>query len=179
MAPDRGDDPCRQRKTRGIAEAVGRPVHYLRHHGQRLYRARADARREQECRKILWAALSGGGEGGVKALREHVAWPHIVVSRHDKMRQQRLLRRLGTAETAELVHDAVGAERCQGVELRRPGGGGAAVRQVTISPCTGPSMALWGASTSALRNASDSGGPGLFRRSLHHRPFPVVGETKP
>jgi hypothetical protein len=118
------------RKTRGIAEAVGRPVHNLGHHGKRLYRGRADAGREQGCRKILWAALGGGGEDAVEAPREHVARPHIVVRRHDEMRQQRLLRRLGTAETAKLVHDAVGVERCQEVELRRAGGGGAAVRQV-------------------------------------------------
>jgi hypothetical protein len=102
---------------------------------------------QQECGKILWAALGGGGEGAVEAPREHVAWPHIVVRGHDEMGQQRLRRRLGTAETAELVHDAVGAERCQEVELRRARGGGAAVRQVDNLTCTGPSMALWGAST--------------------------------
>jgi hypothetical protein len=44
---------------------------------------------------------SGRGEGAVEAPREHVAWPHIVVRRHDEMRQPRQRRRLRTAETAE------------------------------------------------------------------------------
>ena len=59
----------RQREARRILEAVGRAVHDLGHHGQRLHRAGADAGRQQQLGKVDGPALGGGGERAVQAAR--------------------------------------------------------------------------------------------------------------
>ncbi len=56
-----------ERKPRRVAEPIGRAVHHLGHHGKRLYRPRADARRQQQLGKILRPELGCRGKRAVQA----------------------------------------------------------------------------------------------------------------
>jgi hypothetical protein len=68
----------RQREARRIPEAIGRPVHDLRHNRERAHRARTDARRQQQVRKVDGTALSRSGERGMQPSRENIAQSHVV-----------------------------------------------------------------------------------------------------
>ena len=80
----------REGEARRVAEAARRAVHDLRHHGQRPHGARADARHQQQFGEIGRAAVGRRGEIAVEAARDHVLGAHVVMRRHDEMRQRQL-----------------------------------------------------------------------------------------
>ena len=82
----------REREASGIGETVGRAVHDLGHHRQRAHRAGADARNEEQFREVGGPPIRGRREARMKARREHIARAHIMMSGHDEMRQNELLR---------------------------------------------------------------------------------------
>jgi hypothetical protein len=63
----------REREPRRIGEPIGRPVHDLAHHRERLHSACADTGRQQQFRKIPWPLLCRGGERAVQTAHEHIA----------------------------------------------------------------------------------------------------------
>lgn len=75
----------RQRKTRRVLEAVWRAVHDLGDHSERLHRARADTRRQQQLREVDRPAFGGRSERAVQAPREHVGRLHVMMGRHDEV----------------------------------------------------------------------------------------------
>ena len=110
----------RQREARRIGEAVRRAVHHLRDQRQRMDRARADARHQQQLGEVGRAGVGRRGERAVQAAQDHVLRPHVVMRGHDEMRQHRRgldRRRLLPAQQRQLVHDAVGPEVLQQLEL--------------------------------------------------------------
>jgi hypothetical protein len=109
-----------QREPRRIGEAIRRAMHHLGHHRQRLYGAGADAGRQQQLRKIYRTAFGRRRQRAVQAAGEDVAGAHIMVRRHDEMRQLRLQDRLRVRlgrQRGEFRDDAVGAERRQEIKL--------------------------------------------------------------
>ena len=125
-------------------------MHDLGDHRQRLDCARADTRRQQQVRKVDRTALGRRGERAMQPPGEDVARAHVVMRRHDEVRQQSLCR--GSArERRQLGNNAIRTQIVQEVEL--PGAGFSARLSVklTISPCTGPSIALCGSSTKLFR----------------------------
>ena len=97
-------------------EAVWRAVHDLRHHSKRLHRARADAGYQQELGEIDGRALGCRGERAVQPAGEDVASPHVVMRRHDEMRQRQLRRGL-RCRPLMVRHHAVRPKRRKQVEL--------------------------------------------------------------
>ena len=81
-----------EREASGIGETVGRAVHDLGHHRQRAHRAGADARNEKQLGEVGRPPIRGRREARMQARREHVARAHIMMSGHDEMRQNELLR---------------------------------------------------------------------------------------
>jgi hypothetical protein len=75
--------PVGQREAGRIPKAVGCPVNDLRDHGERPHRARPDAWRQQEFRKVDGATLGCRSEGAVQPPGEDIAGSDIVVGRHD------------------------------------------------------------------------------------------------
>ncbi len=102
-----------ERESRRVAKAVGRAMDHLRHHRQRLHGAGADAGRQQQVREIDRAAFGGGSQGAVQAAGEHVARAHIMMRRHDQMRQLRLRPAACREQSRVFPGDAV---RPQGIE---------------------------------------------------------------
>ena len=101
-------------------------MHDLGHHRQRPHRARADARHQQQLGEIGRAAIGRRGEVAVQPPRDHVLGAHVVMRRHDEMRQRQLVAgsRRGRAPRAfdprQLARDPVRPERLQQVELGAP-----------------------------------------------------------
>ena len=93
-------------------------MHDLGHHGQRPDSARADAGRQQQIGKVCGTALGGRGERAVESSREDVARAHVVMCRHDEVREHSLRRRV-TRQRGEFGDDAVRPQVCQQVELPR------------------------------------------------------------
>ena len=115
----------REREARRIGEAVRRAVHHLGDQRQRMHRARADARHQQQVGEVGRAGIGRGGERAVQAAHDHVLGPHVVMLRHDQMRQQRLRPRRAPVvplQRASSLHDAVGTEFLQQLELARARG---------------------------------------------------------
>ena len=90
----------------------------LRHHRQRAHRAGADAGDEQQVGEIRGTIFRRRCQRAVQAAENNIARPHVVMRRHDEMRQQRFGEcRIGSAcrvagvERGELARDAVRAER--------------------------------------------------------------------
>jgi Hsp70 protein len=133
-------------------------VHDLRHHRERPDRARADARRQQQVGKVDRSALGRSGERAMQPSREDVARSHVVMRRHDEVRQQSLCRRF-VRQRRQFGHDAIRTQIVQKVELLCAGVLSPSVRQVyTISPCARPSIALCGSSTKLFRFSECVGG---------------------
>src|SRR3984893_14348638 len=82
----------RKRKARRVGEAVGRSVHDFGNHRQRAYRPRTDTWNEQQFGEVDRRPIRCGSQIGVKARRQHVACPDIVMGRHHQMRQRKLRR---------------------------------------------------------------------------------------
>ena len=61
-------------------------MYYLRDHGQRLHRTGADARGQQQFRKIQWTALCGGRQCAVQAAGKNVGGADIMMGGHDEVR---------------------------------------------------------------------------------------------
>jgi hypothetical protein len=87
-------------------------VSAMRHfgdHRQRFDRARTDAWRQEQLRKVRRPAIGCGCEGAMQAPDEHIACPDVMVRWHDEMRQIKLRGR-SRRERGILLDDAVGAE---------------------------------------------------------------------
>ena len=76
--------------------------------GEQSDRARADAGRQQEIRKIDGPALRCRGERAMEPPREDVTGTDIVVCRHDEVGKQRLRGRL-SPKAGKFRDDPVGA----------------------------------------------------------------------
>ena len=86
---------------------------------------------------------------------DHVLGAHVVMRRHDEMRQQRLLdgRRRASSPSSrrQLASDAVRAERAEELELTRRDAFRAPVGQVDDLALPRPSIAACGSSTKLSR----------------------------
>ena len=143
-------------------------MHHLGHHGQRLHGARADAGRQQQLRKIGRPALGRRGERAVQAASEDVARAHVVMRRHDEMRQLGLRARALPTSAANSRDDAVRTERAQQIELRRARVVGAAIGQIddlALARAVDRAVRLVDEACEPFANASDSGAPAACRRS--------------
>ena len=89
----------RQREARRILETVRCAMHDFCHHRQGLDRARPQAGRQQEIREVGWPSIGRGCQRAVQTANEDIFRTHIVMRRHDQMRQFQLsgwlLRKLG------------------------------------------------------------------------------------
>ncbi len=175
-----------KREAGWIGEAAGRAVDHLGDHCQRLHRALADARDEQQLGEILGRAVGGGGERAVQAAKHDVAGADVVMRRHDEMRQQRLVRggrRRLRIDCGELAGDAIGTDPHEQVKLGAAGRCGAAVGQVD-------DPSLPGAVDGGMRRLDEggqsfrqpvvaSGGAGIVLHALlDHDPLAVVGDDE-
>ena len=108
-----------KREAGGIREAAGRAMDNLRHHGERLDGACADARCQKQVLEVLRATIGGCGERPVQAAQVDVLFPHIVMIRHDEMRQEGLGDRKGrfAPQRCEFPHDPVRAKIGQKIQL--------------------------------------------------------------
>jgi hypothetical protein len=88
LAAVREGEPCR------IGKAVGGSVHDFGDHGQRRNGAPPNPANEDQFGKVHWPSIGRRCEAAVQAPREHVGCAHLVMRRHDKMRQQWLRRSL-------------------------------------------------------------------------------------
>jgi hypothetical protein len=91
-------------------------MHDFRDHRQRLHTAGADARRQQQFRKILRALFGRGGKGRMQAAGEHVAGAYVVMGGHDEVGKLGLCRG-PIRERGIFARDAVGPKRAQQIEL--------------------------------------------------------------
>jgi hypothetical protein len=93
----------------------------LGNHRQRAHRSRPDARNQKQAGKIGWARIGGGCEVPVKAPRDYVTRPDIVMSGHDEMGQRKLRRShlvsLRWSQERQLVRDSVRPESAEQIEL--------------------------------------------------------------
>ena len=99
----------REREAGGVFKAIGRSVYDFGHHRKRAHGACADPGRQQQIRIINRAKLGGGRKSAVEAAGEHVLWSHIMVRRHDEMRQFGL-GRWGCVKRFEFTKYAVGSK---------------------------------------------------------------------
>ena len=134
----------REREARRIDEAAGRAVHDLGHQGKSLNSARAHARREQQILEIGRPSFGRRSEIAVQAPHVDVAFAHVVMRRHDEIRQCELriavlhvgLRRF--LDQGQFAKDTVRSERCQKIELPVARRLGAPVGQVDDLPLVPP-----------------------------------------
>ena len=114
----------RKREASGIGEPVGRAVHDFGHHRQRAHRAGADSGNEKQLGEVGGPPFRGRREARMKARRERVARAHIMMSGHDEMRQNELLRmrrRRGLAcrglDASQFARQAVRTQGLQNLKL--------------------------------------------------------------
>jgi hypothetical protein len=74
-------------KPRRVSKPVGGAMDDLGDHSQRVHRAGADTRAQQEFGKILRAGICRRGQRRVQPPEIDVARAHIVMRWHDQMRQ--------------------------------------------------------------------------------------------
>jgi hypothetical protein len=67
-------------------------VHDFGNHRQRAYRPRADTWNEEQRGEVGRTPIRCGSQIGVKARRQHIACPDLVMGRHHQMRQRKLRR---------------------------------------------------------------------------------------
>jgi len=80
----------REREARRIGEAARRAVHDFGDGGERLDGARAEPGRHQQIREVDRRALGRRREGAAQSAQEHVRRPHVMMVRHQEMRQHRV-----------------------------------------------------------------------------------------
>ena len=76
-----------ERKPRRVGKPVGRAMDDLGDHRQRPHRTGANTRTQQQFSKILRAGIRRSGQRRVQPPEIDVAGVHIVMRRHDQMRQ--------------------------------------------------------------------------------------------
>jgi hypothetical protein len=152
----------REREARRIGEAVGRAVHHLGDHRQRRT-VRAPTPGVSSSSGNRPGRARRRGQRAVQAAHEHVARAHVVMRRHDEMRQHRLrgAAAVRLPPARELARDAVRARAMQQLELRAARRSARRSVRLTISPWPGrrSRCAARRRSSSALRRASDSAAP--------------------
>ena len=67
-------------------------MHDFGDHRQRAYRPRTDTWNQQQFGEVDRRPIRCGSQIGVKARRQHIACPNIVMGRHHQMRQRKLRR---------------------------------------------------------------------------------------
>jgi len=130
----------RKRKARRVREAVGRSVHDFGNHRQRAYRPRTDTWNEQQFGEVDRRPIRCGSQIGVKARRQHIACPDIVMGRHDQMRQRKL-RRNGwcrsfnpARQSRQFARDPVRPQGVQNAKLTAARGPSTAIGEIDDLP---------------------------------------------
>ena len=127
----------RKRKTRRVREAVGHSMHDLGNHRQRAYRPRTDTWNEQQFGEVDRRPIRRGSRIGVKARRQHIACPDIVMGRHHQMRQRKL-RRNGwcdrsfnpARQSRQFARDPVWTQGVQNAKLTAARGSSTAIGEI-------------------------------------------------
>ena len=178
-----------ERKPSRVGKPVGRAVDDLGDHRQRPHRPGADTGGQQQPRKIRRAHIGRRRQGRMQPPDIDVAGPHIVMRRHDQMRQYRLVglcRRRGIArrrQPAHLAHDPVRPERGQQIELAAARWLGAPVGEIDdLAPGLAGNRRMRRVDKAGEAFGEPMVAPRLpavaVHPLLHDRPVPVIGHDK-